>query len=122
MKIEEAVSELQSYKYDDIKQALKTKQTKKERKELYEQLKESIEKETKEEQILSEIQQKNQEITQRIDSLPEPYKSILFLKYICVKTIEEISTAINYSNKQIYQLHKEGLNLYASKYSNPLIK
>lgn len=122
MKIEEAVSELQSYKYDDIKQALKTKQTKKERKELYEQLKESIEKETKEEQILSEIQQKNQEITQRIDSLPEPYKSILFLKYICVKTIEEISNAINYSNKQIYQLHKEGLNLYASKYSNPLIK
>ena len=80
-------------------------------------LQQIIDKQSEEENFLLSILNKKQTIEKRIDSLEQPYKNILFMKYINLNTFDEIALKMNYSTKRIYQLHKKGLSIYCELYS-----
>ena len=65
--------------------------------------------EKKEEARLKKIIDKKQRIEDAIQYLPQPHKTIMYFKYICFLTFDQIADKMNYSTKRIYQLHKEGL-------------
>lgn len=50
-----------------------------------------------------------------IDSIVPPYRNILYLKYICNYTFDQIAFKMNYSTKRIYQLHKAALEIYSKQ-------
>ncbi len=62
-----------------------------------------------EESLLLKIINKKQIIENLIQDLEQPYKTVLYLKYICFNTIDEVATKTHYSTKRIYQLHDEAL-------------
>ena len=68
-----------------------------------------------EEYLLSTLSQR-QKIHNRIITLDQPYKNILYFKYVCDKPFDEIALKMNCSTKRIYQLHKEAINIYCNKY------
>ena len=51
-------------------------------------------------------------IEKKIDCLLQPYKNILFLKYIRGDSVEEICSKMNLSLKRFYELHKDGIEMY----------
>ena len=48
-------------------------------------------------------------IEDSIDNLPQPFKNVLYFRYIKDFSYEKISLNMNYSIQRIYQLHKEGI-------------
>ncbi|MBQ3158430.1 MAG: DUF1492 domain-containing protein [Clostridia bacterium] len=62
-----------------------------------------------EEAELTKILKKKKKIEQLFEEIGQPYKTILYLKYISFLTIDQIADRMNYSSKRIYQLHSEGL-------------
>lgn len=129
------LKELENYKYDyqyflekskdiekfkiEIEKSLQRlnelKNNKIETSNLNKQIQIILEKQSNEENALLKILSKKQQIEKLIDSLGQPYKNIFFLKYISGKTFDEIAYKMNYSTKRIYQLHKEGIDIYISK-------
>ena len=89
--------------------------------ELNKQIQIIADKQSKEENALLTILSKKQEIEKRLENLPQPYKNILFLKYISLNTIDEIALKMNYSSKRIYQLHKKGISIYCAMYNSETI-
>lgn len=75
-----------------------------------------LEKLIEEEEYLIETIEQRQKIQQRIQHIEQPHRNILFFRYICGKTFEEIAGKMNYSTKRIYQLHKESLYIYCEKF------
>lgn len=71
-----------------------------------------IENQTKEEKNMSKLIIQKEEIEIRVEDMPQPYKNILFLKYIKGNSFDEIAKKMHYSTKRIYQLHKEGVEIY----------
>lgn len=126
------INELESYKYDvqyfvekskDIEKLkseieksysrlVEMRDRKNDITDLQRRLDRIIEKQTMEEEALLNILTKKQKIEKQIDTLPQPYKNIFFLKYITGHSFDEIALKMNYSTKRIYQLHKEGIKLY----------
>ena len=53
---------------------------------------------------------KKKRIDQLIERLNQPYRIIMYLKYITFLTFDQIADQMNYSTKRIYQLHSEGVN------------
>lgn len=51
------------------------------------------------------------EIACTIDRLPEPYRTLLFERYINGKTFEQIAVFLNYSYRQVTRIHGNALNL-----------
>lgn len=51
------------------------------------------------------------EIEKIIDTLEQPYKSILYFKYICLYDFNKISEITELSESYIYTLHKEALDI-----------
>ena len=51
-------------------------------------------------------------LTSKIRGIDEPYRTILFMRYVQGKTFECIADAIGYSYKQILRLHGQALNLF----------
>ena len=51
-------------------------------------------------------------LTDKIKNVDEPYRTILFMRYVQGKTFENIADAIGYSYKQILRLHGQALNLF----------
>ncbi len=49
-------------------------------------------------------------IENMIQDLKQPYVNVLYLKYICFYTFDQVAGKMNYSTKRIYQLHNEALN------------
>ena len=43
-------------------------------------------------------------------NLSQPYRTLMYLKYISFLTFDQIADRMNYSTKGIYQLHGEALN------------
>ncbi len=86
--------------------------------ELDSKIKKLLEKQSLEEDALIKIMTKKQEIENRIENMPQPYKNILFLKYIRDNTFDEIASKMSYSNKRIYQLHKEALDIYLEQFKS----
>lgn len=60
----------------------------------------------KENQItnLTNLTNKLNEVERRIESLDQPYKNILYMKYVNELKMDEIADKLNYSIKRIYQL------------------
>ena len=63
-----------------------------------------------EEEILFKLLAKKKRIDQLIERLNQPYRIIMYLKYITFLTFDQIADQMNYSTKRIYQLHSEGVN------------
>lgn len=64
------------------------------------------------ENVIFETLNKKHNIENKIDKLPQPYKNILFLKYIRGDSIKDICSKMNCSSKRFYELHKYGIDLY----------
>lgn len=64
---------------------------------------------------LSNILNKNQKVESKIEDMFQPYKNILFLKYVKNLSFDEIATKMNYSSKRIYQLHKIAVSMYLER-------
>ena len=51
------------------------------------------------------------EIACTIDRVPEPYRTLLYERYINGRTWEQIAVRLNYSYRRVTQLHGEALKL-----------
>lgn len=67
-----------------------------------------------EEQKMSKLMDKKREIESTIDLLKQPYRTVMYLKYICFSTFDQIADKLSYSTKRIYQLRGEGLEQLSS--------
>lgn len=65
-------------------------------------------KQYEEDQMLKIIEKKKY-IESLIQNLSQPYRTIMYMKYISFLTFDQIAGKMNYSTKRIYQLHSEGL-------------
>lgn len=72
-------------------------------------------KQKNDESALIIINAKNKKIESLIEDMPQPHKNVLFLKYIKNNSFEQIAGKMSYSNKRIYQLHKEALQIYTER-------
>lgn len=54
-----------------------------------------------------------------IQLLPQPHRTLFYLKYITCLTFDQVAAKMNYSTKRIYQLHNEGLEKILDKLSGP---
>lgn len=63
---------------------------------------------------LQELLLKKFVVENKIDKLEQPYKSILYLKYIRGINLYKVSEELNYSYKQIKRLHQEALEKYTN--------
>lgn len=59
-----------------------------------------------------EAENKKLEIEKNIDSMEEPYRILLHKRYVEGKTLEEISTLMNYSFDRVRHMHGEALLKY----------
>lgn len=64
-----------------------------------------------EESEMSKIIDKKKRIEHLFEKLNQPYRTIMYMKYITFLTFDQIADRMNYSTKRIYQLHSEGLSL-----------
>lgn len=59
---------------------------------------------------IKKILEKKKYIETLIQKLHQPYRTILYMKYISFFTFDQIADKIHYSTKRIYQLHSDALN------------
>ena len=59
--------------------------------------------------MVHKIFKKKNYIEHIIQRLSQPYKTIMFMKYISFMSFDQIADKMHYSTKRIYQLHSEGL-------------
>ena len=62
-----------------------------------------------EKEVVHKIFKKKNYIEHIIQRLSQPYKTIMFMKYISFMSFDQIADKMHYSTKRIYQLHSEGL-------------
>ena len=58
---------------------------------------------------IDKILKRKQMIENLIEHLSQPYRTILYLYYICFKNFEQIGDVMDYSGKRVYQLYDKGL-------------
>ena len=63
-----------------------------------------------EEAEMSKIIEKKKHIENLLQNLSQPYRTIMYMKYITFLTFDQIADRMNYSTKRIYQLHGEAIN------------
>ena len=63
---------------------------------------------------LKELLIKKFVVENKIEQLEQPYKSILYLKYIRGINLYKVSEELNYSYKHIKRLHQEAIEKYAN--------
>ncbi len=78
-------------------------------------------KEYEESQMLK-IVEKKKYIESLIQDLSQPFRTIMYMKYISFLTFDQIAGKMNYSTKRIYQLHSEGLNKLLSIINSDMSK
>lgn len=64
-----------------------------------------------EEHQISQIIENKKYVETLFQNLHQPYRTIMYMKYISFLTFDQIADKMNYSTKRIYQLHSEGLNI-----------
>lgn len=75
-----------------------------------------VERELREEETLIAILNKKQKMESIISRLDQPYRNILYLKYLRFYTYEQIADKMHYSSKRIYQLHSVALDKFINMY------
>ena len=63
-----------------------------------------------EESQMLKIVEKKKYIESLIQRLSQPYRTLMYMKYISFLTFDQIAGKMNYSTKRIYQLHSEGFS------------
>lgn len=58
------------------------------------------------------ILNKQKGVEDKIDSLKQPYRNLLYYKYVLNYEIKVIASKMDISNTRVYQLHKEAIELY----------
>lgn len=64
-----------------------------------------------EESEMSKIVEKKKYIEGLFQKLNQPYRTIMYMKYISFLTFDQIADRMNYSTKRIYQLHSEAISI-----------
>ncbi len=64
-----------------------------------------------EELEMSKIFEKKKYIERLFQKLNQPYRTIMYMKYITFLTFDQIAVRMNYSTKRIYQLHSEAISI-----------
>lgn len=64
-----------------------------------------------EESEMSKIIEKKKHIEGLFQKLNQPYRTIMYMKYISFLTFDQIADRMNYSTKRIYQLHGEAISI-----------
>lgn len=77
---------------------------------------EVVDKQLREEEMFIKVMNKKQSIEDAINKLMQPYKTVLYLKYIRFLTFDQIADRMKYSTKRIYQLHNEALKTFDQIY------
>jgi len=62
-----------------------------------------------EESEMSKIIEKKKYIEGLFQKLNQPYRTIMYMKYITFLTFDQIADRMSYSTKRIYQLHGEAI-------------
>ena len=62
-----------------------------------------------EEEQIKLIINKKRYIESLIQRLRQPYKTVIYMKYVVFLTFDQIASRMNYSTKRIYQLHNEAI-------------
>lgn len=75
-----------------------------------------VEREIREEETLIEILNRKQKIENVIKLLDQPYRNIIYLKYIRFYTYDQIADKMHYSSKRVYQLHAIALDRFIELY------
>ena len=75
-----------------------------------------------EEKELSELVEKKKYVESLLKNLGQPYRTIMYMKYITFLTFDEIAYRMNYSTKRIYQLHSEGITILLKKINEPILE
>jgi len=75
-----------------------------------------VEREMREEETLIEILNRKQRIENLISHLDQPYRNIIYLKYLRFYTYDQIADMMHYSPKRIYQLHSVALDKFIDLY------
>ncbi len=72
--------------------------------------------------LIKPIENKKIYLEKSIQKLPQPYKNVIYFKYIRNFNNDQVADKLNYSVNRIYQLHKEGLTRLQSIIKNEDIK
>ncbi|MDR2047569.1 MAG: DUF1492 domain-containing protein [Clostridiales bacterium] len=72
----------------------------------------------KEEKFLLAALEKKHILERKLNEMKQPYRTILYFRYIHNMSFKEIANKMNYSDKRIYQLHREALELYSENADN----
>lgn len=83
---------------------------------LDEKIKFILEEFVKGEKFVIKALEKRQDMLAKIDTMSQPYKNVLYFRYVCMKTFDEIALKMNYSTKRIYQFHQKALDIFCEKY------
>ena len=70
------------------------------------------------EKLIEESEQIVNKLKLKMNKIDQPYKNILFLRYINGKSYDDIAFITHYSTARIFQLHREAVDIYDKKFSN----
>lgn len=68
------------------------------------------------EKLIEESEQIVNNVKLKVNKIDQPYKNILFLRYIDGKSYDNIAFMTNYSTARIFQLHREAVEIYGKKF------
>ena len=77
-----------------------------------------FENQIQEENIILEILNKKQKIEMCIEKMEQPFKTVLYLRYIRFLSFDDIGQRMFYSTKRIYQLHASAIDAFVDVYNN----
>ncbi len=72
-----------------------------------------------EESEMTKIIEKKRYIEGLFQTLNQPYRTIMYMKYVTFLTFDQIADRMNYSTKRIYQLHSEGMSILLQSINAP---
>jgi DNA-directed RNA polymerase specialized sigma subunit len=75
-------------------------------------IRELIGKHLEEKKFLLAALEKKHILERKLNGMKQPYRTVLYFRYIRNMGFKEIAKKMNYSDKRIYQLHREALELY----------
>ncbi len=111
MKKEELKTKLEEYWYDNqyLKEKVKEVEEMNQLIRLGKASEIIIETKKHEEHEMSKIIKKKNYIESLFQNLSQPYRTLMYFKYISFLTFDQIASRMNYSTKRIYQLHNTAI-------------
>ena len=71
--------------------------------------------------LIKPIEDKKLKLEKTIQNLTQPYKNVIYFKYIRNFNYDQIADKLNYSINRIYQLHKLGLSKLLDIMNNEIV-